>query len=303
MLWCDARRARDLTFLSHAHVFSRSAHGKVLATERTLALLGGSSAETLVTPFSRPFSLGAARLELFPSGHLPGASSLRIEAGGRRVVYAGDINPRRGLGEAMAIRDAEVLVIEAPLAPLDGELPPREVAAALLVAAVARALDGGETPVVMAPALGGAQEALAILDNAGFALRAHPSIAAGAALYRSIGIDLPSPKRFSPSRRETLVWPLALGGSPQLERLHRPRRIALTGLALDPNAAHRLGVDEVVPLADHADRADLLAYIAHSEAREVWFTDGWCEAIAVALRARRVVAWPLGPPRQMDLFA
>lgn len=304
VLWCDARRARDLSFLSHAHVGARSAHGKVLATERTLSLLGSSAAgETLVTPFARPFSLGAVRLELFPSGHLPGAASLRVEAGGLRVVYAGDVNPRAGLGEPMAIRDAEVLVLEAPLAPLEGELPPRDVAAKQLCEAVARAREGGMTPVVLAPALGGAQEAIAILGAEGFVLRAHRSIADGAAAYRTIGIDLPSVKRYSASSRDVLVWPLALGGSPPLGRLHRPRLIAVTGLALDKDAARRLGVDEVVPLSDHADRAGLLAYIAHSEAREVWFTDGWCEAIARALKARRVVALPLGPPRQMDLFA
>ena len=63
VVWCDAQRARDLCFISHARFRARSrsgvAHGKVLATARTQALLEAAGAraagETLVTPFSRPF--------------------------------------------------------------------------------------------------------------------------------------------------------------------------------------------------------------------------------------------------------
>ncbi len=303
VLWCDAGRARDLCFVSHAHVAARGAHGKVLATDRTLALLGKRSATTLASPFGRRFSLGSLRLELFPSGHLPGAASLRVEVGGRTVVYGGDVNPRPGLAEPMEVRDGDALVLESPLAPLDGELPPRAEAEAALCDAVGRALADGATPVVLAPALGAAQDALAILHRAGVPLRAHPRVLDGAFAWQRAGITMPPVRRGMPSRGEALVWPLHLRASAQLGRLPRPRLIAATGLALDPLAARKLDVAEVVPLSDHADRPSLLAYVAHTGAREVWLTDGWCEPLARALAARGVRAAPLGPPRQMDLFA
>src|SRR5947209_6811821 len=81
-IWCDARKAHGLVFLSHAHVPiapSLRARARLIATERTLALYRAVSTppgEVLVTPFARPFSLGRARLELLPSGHLPGGAQL-----------------------------------------------------------------------------------------------------------------------------------------------------------------------------------------------------------------------------------
>src|SRR5204863_568784 len=129
--------------------------------------------ETLVTPFSRTFSLGSARLELFPSGRAPGAASLRVETDGRAVAYAGEFDPRPGLAEPLEVRGADALVACAPLAALGRPLPPRAEAAAALVEAVRRAQTSGLVAVVLAGPIGGAEEALAALGAAGIAVRAH----------------------------------------------------------------------------------------------------------------------------------
>lgn len=314
VLWCDARRARDLCFLSHALKPARGAHGKLLTTARTAALLAAPSpSELLVTPFSRPFSLGAARIELFPSGRLPGAAQLAVQIGGRRVVYAGDLNPHPGLGEPMEVRGAEVLVLEAPLAspdlPIDRPLPPREQALSALVDEARRAVDQGATPVFIAPSLGVAQEAARALAAGGITVRAHPQIAAYADALRGLGIALPPLARFAGSAAagEAVLWPLERWSAARvpkpLARLAGARTIALTGRALADGAAERLGVDRAIALADHADARALVDYAAHAEAREVYFTAGGGEAIARALMARGVrVVEPLGPPRQLSLW-
>src|SRR5262245_5573711 len=85
-VWCDALRTRGMCFLSHAACRTRATHRQVLATPRTRALceaLGGAGrgAEWLVSPCGRPFSLGRVRIELFPSGHLPGAAALVLTDG------------------------------------------------------------------------------------------------------------------------------------------------------------------------------------------------------------------------------
>ncbi|MSP61222.1 MAG: hypothetical protein EXR72_12925 [Myxococcales bacterium] len=309
VLWCDAGRARDLCFLSSAHHPARGAHGKVLTTARTLALLAAAGraplGEVLVTPFSRAFSLGATRIELFPSGALPGAASLLVD-GERRVVYAGEPSVGMALAEPMEVRGAEVLVIGAPAATLAGSLPTRAGVQAGLRAAVARAIDGGRTAVVLAATPGAAAEALSLLD--GISLAAHPRVAAIAEAWRGIGVALPPVRRSGrlvPGRagEGALIWPLDLRASPLLDRLTRPWRIAATALALDPDAARRLGVDEAVPLGEHLDLGGLCSYAAHTGAREVYLTAGYSDGVARALRAHGVkrVA-PLGPPRQMDLF-
>ncbi|HEX8951596.1 MAG TPA: hypothetical protein VF945_07105, partial [Polyangia bacterium] len=153
-IWCDARRcpAGATAFVSHAHAprLRGAADCRVVTTERT-RLLRASAAQArvgegvtprgqagmLVTPFGRPFALGRLRLELLPSGHVPGAAQLYVELDGRRTAYCGPLNPTPGrFAEAPQIRAAEALCIEAPLAQHARKLPPRAEAEAELLAAV-----------------------------------------------------------------------------------------------------------------------------------------------------------------------
>src|SRR4051812_5266091 len=90
---CDAAAATELVFLSHAPTLGAQARRalpriggarrQVLATEVTLALLGSAGARleahALPASYGRPFGLGDLRLEMFPSGFMPGAASLLCE--------------------------------------------------------------------------------------------------------------------------------------------------------------------------------------------------------------------------------
>src|SRR6185436_295296 len=119
---CDAAASTDLVFLSHAPAFALHARRalprlgggrrQLLTTEVTLALLGPVGerlkAHALPAGYGRPFSLGDLRLEMFPSGFMPGAASLLCERDGRRVVYSGPI----GAAGADA-RAADALCIDA----------------------------------------------------------------------------------------------------------------------------------------------------------------------------------------------
>src|SRR4051812_34139303 len=116
VLACDATSGSDLIFVSHAGALEgRGPHGlprarggrrKILTTETTLALLGTAGdrlrPHTLTAAYGRPFTLGSMRLELFPSGHLPGAASLLCEREGRRIVYAGPIGAMTAAGTGVA---------------------------------------------------------------------------------------------------------------------------------------------------------------------------------------------------------
>jgi len=114
---CDAAIGSELVFLSHAPAFGvharralpqlRGVRRQLLATELTLALLGPAGARlkahALPAGYGRPFSLGDLRLEMFPSGFIPGAASLLCEHDGRRIVYAGAIGAW-GAGELSSPR-------------------------------------------------------------------------------------------------------------------------------------------------------------------------------------------------------
>src|SRR5450432_2403378 len=111
-IWCDARRARDVCFVSSADAIGRVGHGQLIATLATLAQLGAPGAAHLSVPHRRPFTLGTVRLELVPSGHALGSSSLWIDAGGARTFYAGPISTSDGgLGEPAELRTCETLIV------------------------------------------------------------------------------------------------------------------------------------------------------------------------------------------------
>src|SRR3954454_11157619 len=86
-IWCDARRrpgSGAVCFVSHAHhpvAWPGSGRVRVLAHPRTLALASAASAtDALPSAFGRPFALGRLRLELLPSGHIPGGAQLLVES-------------------------------------------------------------------------------------------------------------------------------------------------------------------------------------------------------------------------------
>ena len=138
---CDAAAGGDLVFLSHAAVLGArgrralphvgGSRRQILATEATLALLGPFGerlrAQTLVVPFGRPFALGDLRLEIFPSGFMPGAASLLCERDGRRLVYSGPVGQVAPDGRA-ELRAAAALCIAARFAAREIVFPERAAA-------------------------------------------------------------------------------------------------------------------------------------------------------------------------------
>ncbi|MGZ3405961.1 MAG: hypothetical protein ACXVAN_05920, partial [Polyangia bacterium] len=181
-----------------------------------------------------------------------------------------------------------------------------------LLAAVERALDDGVTPVVLAPALGAAEEVVALLGAAALPVRLHTRIAAWLDAYARIGLPLATApgivKRFrgSPAKGEVVVWPLEDRNAAAIGRLRTARLFAATGLALEPDAAARLRVDAAFALADHGDLPSLVGFARAAEARDVWLTSGFSDAAARAFAAAGITLHALGarrPMQQMALFA
>lgn len=115
-IWCDARRRRDVCFVSSAagRPGAGASHGQLIATPETLALLGAKG--QLGVPVHRPFTLGTLRLELLPSGRGLGGAALHVDAGTHSVLYAGEIRKAD-------VRAADAVVVASPLAE-DVEPPP-----------------------------------------------------------------------------------------------------------------------------------------------------------------------------------
>jgi hypothetical protein len=312
---CDASAGSDLIFLSHAaaldaraaRALPRARHGRrqILTTETTLALLGAPGerlrSHALLASPGRPFALGDLRLELFTSGHGPGATSLLCERAGTRVVYAGVI----GHGDAPAVRQADALCLDATYGAPVFVFPPVSEALARVRALVVETLGRGGHPIVLTDAPSSALAIATSLVEAGVAVRAARPVVQAAAAYGRAGLPAPPLQRFDGRLRpgEALLWPPEARGAPQLGRLEAPTFILASGRAADPAEVARARADHGVALADRADFAGLLRYAEATGAREVALMGAPGDDLARTLAARGVDVYPVGPPRQIALFS
>ncbi len=288
-VWCDARRARAVCFVSSADRTGRAGHGQLIATAETLALLDARDDAHLAAPVGRPFTLGTVRLELVRSGWCVGAAALLVDAG-HRVLYAGAVAPTAD------VRRCDTLVVAAPY----GAMHHRFTGSLHDVVEFARTtLDDGAVPVVLVTSALEGLDVAAALTAAGVTCAGHRAMVEAARRVASAGVDL-SIKR-TVARGRALLWPVAerarlgatLGGA-------RARVALASGLAVEKDVVRELGVDAAIPWSAAADRDALLAYVARSGAADVAITGAYADEIAAAIgpHARR-----LGPPRQMPLFA
>lgn len=321
-LWCDATRAQGMCFLSRASEELRGRHRQFLCTQRTLALVRcidpNRPYEALVTPYGRPFSFGTLRLELFPSGCLPGAASLLVtlERDRRSLVYAGRINPMALPScEELQIRPAEALLCDAPLADGGRELPTLSEAREALLAA----LRDAQVNLVLCPALGTAPEVLRLLAGSGRAVHVHPRIVSYLQAYQRLGIAaVPGPHRPLAPRRpaqrgEVVLWPAEtrLGPARAGSGADAPRVLVCAGWTLLDDAVARcrkglgpLGADAVfLPFPDSADLPGLLRYLSQSGARDLYLRAGLSDNVLAACARLRVRVHPLLPPSQLELFS
>lgn len=296
-VWCDARRARAVCFVSSADRTGRAGHGQLIASAETLALLGARTDAHLSVPTGRPFTLGTVRLELVRSGWCVGAAALSVDVAGHKIFYAGAVAPAgSGLGGAAELRRCDTLVVAAPY----GAPHHRFNAGPAAVVDFARTtLEAGAIPVILVTSPLKGLDAVAHLERAGIASAGHRAIVEAARRVAAAGVVVPVKRTVA--RGRALVWTVAdrarLGAA--LRDLPSKRALA-SGLAVERGVVAELGVDVAIPWSAAADRAALLDFVNRSGARDIAVTGAYADDIAAAIgpHARR-----LGPPRQMPLFA
>ena len=307
VLWCDADRRHDLTFISHAHENYLGKSRRALATDKTVQILtrGTGKIEALTSPYRRSFKLGPLQLELHPAGHVLGAAQLLIIRGGRRIVYTNDINIRKTLTvEHARPVPCDVLAVPATYGLPTYRFPEREAVLADIRAFVDAALEDRATPVLIANQIGTSQELICALGRAGYRLRVHRSIYDVAKIYKQHGVSLPNTRRFqgTPARDEVVIFPPILRRHASIRKLRKYHTAIVSGKAVDPGFAGRHRVDAAFPLSDTADHADLLRFIKETGAREVFLFSGYVEEFAQELTNLGIKAFSLVKPRQLALF-
>lgn len=295
-IWCDARRRRDICFVSSADRLARAGHGQLIGTPLTLALLGTKGEGDLAVPVRQRFTLGTLRLELIPSGRGLGAAALFVDAGGRATLYAGAVRTQRGgIGDAAEVRACEALVVHAPFGEAHHVFPRLPEVTEKAAAWAKAELAAERRPVLFCDtALDGLELAVT--------LGAHGLAIAGARAIRDAAARItgrtPLPPIGTPGKEPRVVIWLD-GDHGGLVKALAGKRFS-TALASGRAVEGATGYDAGFPWATAADRKALLAWIDSANAREVFVTGPCADAVAAALGPRARV---VGPPRQMALFA
>lgn len=347
-IWCDARRRRDVCFLSSADRVGRTGHGQLIGTAITLALAGAREHGHLAVPLRQRFTLGTVRLELIPSGRGFGAAALHVDITGKTVLYAGAVRTAAGgVGDAAELRTCDAVVVAAPFGEKHHRFPPLQKAIDQTLAWARTQLAHGKWPVLFVDSPLDGLEVASRLAAEGLAISGHraireagariadrvppPQLVNGAVLIgsslvpRAIGRAVRTAERGTPPpplpRRlpsGTQALPIVASGIPTMTTPGKEPRVVVwldsdhsgaaralgerpfatalaSGRALDAIA----GYDASFAWAAAADRAQLLAWIEATSARDIFVTGACAEAIVAALGGRARI---IGPPQQMALF-
>jgi putative mRNA 3-end processing factor len=288
-IWCDARRRRDVCFVSSADRVGRAGHGQLIATPVTLAMMGADrDGGHLAVPLRRPFTLGTTRLELIPSGRGLGAAALYVDLGGRSVLYAGAIRTVDS-SEPAEVRACDAVVVGAPLGEAAHKLGKQSSVTNAVIEWTRERLAAGKTPVLVVDTVFDGLEVAT-------ALAAAKLVVAGSRALRDVALRAGAyahlPAIRAPGREPA---PLIRVDSDRIKLADS----SATALVSYRAVCGATGYDAAFAWPFVATRKQLLEWIEQSRAKDVFVTGAAADAIVGALGPRARV---LGPPTQMALF-
>lgn len=281
-LWLDPSRKKDLAFVSHAHGDHTGRHKRIISTRTTARILEHRLG---VKPFMMPdwgerVEIGGGSLTLYPSGHILGAAQILVEVSGEKLLYTGDfkLKPSRTAEKCEPVK-CEHLIMECTYGREQYKFPDRTEVEAAFLDYVETALNRDQVPVVLAYALGRAQEVIRILSEKGFRIAVEKGIFALSDIYEESGMKLGSYEDFVPGEYggRVIVFPPHLWNAPVLRRIPEKKLIAMTGWAVDGRQNSWYRSDVAFPLSDHADFDDLVKYVKLIQPGNVFLVHGFPE--------------------------
>jgi putative mRNA 3-end processing factor len=308
-IWCDARRSREICFVSSASAMPGTRHGQLIATPKTLELMGPNAkqaASQLAVPYGQPFTLGAHRIELFNSGHGLGAASLLVDSNGQRVIYAGCINPNGSLlGGALDHRAADVLVVSGRYGQNHYAFDEATKVTADIVEHAQDIAHKGGVAVLLIASLEKAMDTAALFAPTKLNISAHRSIHGRMLNEQRAAIRRWSPGKMTKQARPTqvLLWPLAARDKLDMSTLPSASQILLlSGIACDSSQCESARANAAYAWSSQADQSGLIRYIKSCGASLVYLTHAPDQGSDLGAQLSNVTIKALGPPEQLSLF-
>ena len=308
-LTLDPHRPVPFAFVSHGHADHFARHQRIICSRGTGHILvkryrvKASTVETI--DWDEELKINGHRITLHPAGHITGSAMIRVEHEGSSLLYTGDFKTRSSrTAETPDFPKADTLVMETTFGLPHFVFPPAEEIEGELVRFARETLEDGETPVFFAYSLGKAQEALAILHEAGIPVAVPKPVFDMTEACRDLGVDLPEPlllEKSIPPDHAIIAPPSAVRS--RIIRNQKNRRTAmLSGWALTPGSHYRYQVDRVFPLSDHADFPGLISAVDKVAPSLVYTLHGSTREFAADLRARGYQAWSIYGDDQLELL-
>jgi Cft2 family RNA processing exonuclease len=307
-LWFDSRKKAKLSFISNANIGRFVPPEKVIATPETIRLIEKriKKSVSLACPYNRPFTLGNAQVELIPSGYMLGAAQIEVKKTDKTIIYTGDINLRESITSKPArVKRCQILVLKCTYASPKYIFPPVDDITESLIEFIEDTLSSGSVPMVLAEALGKAQDIIKLLSDRGYKLSVHKSIYKTLKIYEEFGIKFPNYDIFKPKKTEgrVLVFP-PLKGVKDIDKI-RDKRVGIVMESAPEEISYLKKVfnaDEVFPLGNHASFDELLQFVEFVRPERVYLIHGHPVEFAHALQKRGFEAAPLEKPSQLKLL-
>ncbi len=306
-VWLDPHHAKPVAVVSHAHADHVQAHGRIIATPATTAMMrlrGVVRARYEPLPFGKTIAwpgpptggLEQGRLTFYPAGHILGSAQVLVEWEGCRLLYSGDFKLRPGLSaEPAEVPQADTVIMETTFGKPHYRFPETAEVVEAIKVFCREALAEGCTPVLLCYSLGKGQEVLAALAGAEFPIYLQQKHWEMASLYRDFGVKFPQFQRYQPGQKldGALLCASGCRKAHWFSGLTRTRTAYISGWAIDSGARWRFGTDAAFALSDHADYDDLLGYVRRTGATRVYTVHGFADEFAGDLRRRGIWAEPL----------
>jgi putative mRNA 3-end processing factor len=311
-IYLDPAEPRKIGIISHGHSDHIGRHEHFIATAPTAAFLRARSGDDLrgtELAYRESHRIGEWTVELYPAGHVLGSAMVRVSNAVHVLAYTGDFRLSPSYtAEAAQVPESDVVIMESTYGGDERwQFPSREELRERLCDLVRAILRREKTPVLLAYSLGKAQETAAMLRESGVPLVMHPVVARISAIYERNGIDLGAyevwgrqeslfgHRSTTDLRGKALLIPPHM--TAEVRRVPRRETVALTGWAL--HGAR--DADHGLPLSDHADFRELIAFAEGSRASVIYVTHG-SRRFAEELRRRGIRAEFLRGRPQMRLF-
>lgn len=311
-IYLDPAESRKIGIISHGHSDHIGRHEHFIATAPTAAFLRARSGDDLKgteLAYGAKHTVDGWTVELFPAGHVLGSAMVRVSNATHALAYTGDFRLKPSYtAEPAEVPEADAVIMESTYGGKpDWVFPSREELRDRLTALVRQIVGRDRTPVLLGYSLGKAQETAAMLRDSGVPLVMHPVVARISAIYERNGIDLGAYEVWGRQsslfghRHTTDLRGKAILIPPHMirdiRRVPRGETIALTGWALHGTR----DADHGLPLSDHADFNELVAFAEQCRASTIYVTHG-SRRFAGELRRRGIRAEFLSAKPQMRLF-